>query len=201
MQNVLFHWDRENITPRLLIAVGSVTLTWAMIDTDISRALLLFWCQDKPDEPPPRSFDRRIASLMRYAEALYVNEPDERRTFRWYAQRLKQANGLRDSVAHGQPGKITKGRRTYFGLMVPQPSGRTQYVPMKISDVERLAETLGNLHAETVVVSHALWAAQTASSPNRQSFSQIHGKWTKLTKENRSPRLPRWHPPPSTFRG
>ena len=84
--------------------------------------------------------------------------------------------------------------------MVPYPAKFSNYVPMTIIELLGLAYTISFLHAETIAVSSALWAAQAAASPNKH-FSQVDGKWMQLTMENRSPRLPRTHTPPATFRG
>ena len=182
------------------MAVGSITLDWAMIDHDVTNMVQYFWHEKNPGETIPRPFDKRIRHLRGFADTVYADEPDEWIVFRWYLQRLKTANGKRDAIAHGMPGIITKGKRNYRGLMVPYPSKPTEYVPMTIKDLLGLVDTLSHLHAETATVSSALWAAQAASSPNKH-FSQVRGKWTRLTKENRSPMLPRDHLPPSTFRG
>ena len=200
MTGTTFHWQRKDITPRLLMAVGAVTLQWAMIDAEITKMVQLFWFRQNPNRPPPRSFDRRIKNLLVFAATLYTDEPDEHLVFKWYAQRLKTANGLRDDITHGIPGKITKSSHTYDGLMVPKPSGSTKYVPMKVGDIESLAHELTELHRETIEVSGALWAAQAASSPDIKVW-QDRGAWTRLTKDNRSPMLPRWNPPPPTFQG
>ena len=200
MSEVSFHWERKNITPPLLMAVGSITLDWAMIDHDVTRMIQSFWYEKHPRKTIPRPFDKRSRFLRDFADTVYADEPDEWIVFRWYLQRLKDANGKRDALAHGMPGMVIKGKRKYRGLMVPHPAKSATYVPMTIREVVGLAATILNLHAETSAVSTALSMAQAASSPNKH-FSQVDGKWTQLTKENRSPILPRMVPLPPTFRG
>lgn len=201
MSAINFHWQRQDVTPRLLLAVGAVTLEWAMIDFEIIRMVQAYWADKCPGKQIPRAFDKRIAFLRNLGDSVYGDEPDEWIVFRWFLQRLKTSNGRRDAIAHGLPGKITKGKRTYRGLMVPRSSGAPRYVPMTTVEIEHLAETFRDLLIETSLVAHALSLAYVAASPNRRQYSQVRGKWTRLTKDNRDHMLPRFHPPPATFRG
>ena len=153
---VSFRWARKDITPPLLMAVGSIILDWAMIDNEVTKMVNLFWHKKHPGEKIPQPFDKRIRHLRDFADTVYADEPDEWIVFRWYLQRLKDANGKRDAIAHGMPGMITKGKRKYRGLMVPHPSKPTTYVPMTVKDVVRLSETILTLHAETSTISRAL---------------------------------------------
>lgn len=200
MSSTSFHWFAENITPNFKRAVGSIVLSWAMIDADLSRTALLFWQHDHPNERKPARFARRVRFLLDFAAALYVDEPDEHLLFKWYVQRLRTVGGHRDNIAHGIPGTITRGKRSYQGLWVPSTFGPDNYVPMKISELGKFALELEQMHFETIGVTAALWAAQVASSPNKQ-FRQVDGVWTQITRENRSPRLPRFVPLPPTFLG
>ena len=200
MTSTQFHWQHDDITPPLATAVGHVILQWAMIDPEVTKMLALFWARHHPSEHPPKPFNRRVAQLMRFAADLYADEPDEHLLFKWYIQRLRMASGKRDDIAHGIPGKITKGKRTFVGLMVPKPVGKTRFVPMMLKDITKLASELESFHLETIQVSTALWTAQAASSPDTRVW-QDRGEWTLLTKDNRSPKLPRSNPLPPTFRG
>jgi hypothetical protein len=148
-QSITFEMRAENITPQLLINIGLITLNWAMIDNQITDILDHFWLEKHPQEKMPRAFDKRIEHLQECATDLYgKRDPGELRIFKWYAQRLKDANGLRDCIAHGMPGKITKPGATFEGLMVPKPSHPTKYIPMTPNAIAqltvRLRELLGN---------------------------------------------------------
>lgn len=192
------------MTPDLLMAVGAVVLEWAMIDDAVTKTLELFWFHHRPEERIPRSFDRRVGHLLEFGDALYANEysneVEERRLFRWFIQRLRTANGRRDDIAHGIPGTITIGKkRPAKGLRIPFPSRLHRYVFVKLEHVKALAIELQQLHVECTNVSSALWAAFTASLPNRRSWSDRNGVWTLLTKENRQYRMPSSIPVPATF--
>ena len=50
MSTVNFHWERKNITPRILMAVGSITLDWAMIDDDVTKMVQYFWPEKYPEK-------------------------------------------------------------------------------------------------------------------------------------------------------
>jgi hypothetical protein len=100
------------MTPRLLSAIGSAVIYWAMIDHRIIEVCEFAWRTSHPGERVPRSFDIRIAGLKEIAASIYKNEPDEYRIFSWYVQRLRTLNGRRDDLAHGLPGKVTKKGRT-----------------------------------------------------------------------------------------
>ena len=197
-----FRWTIESITPRLLQTVGYIILEWSMIDHEVTRMCELFWFNAHPGEKLSRRFDRRVTILKDFVKELYTkeypNEPDEYRIFAWYLQRLKTSNGKRDALAHGLPGTITEGRRKFEGLMVPEPSRNARFVQMSLTDIDKLAEEMRNLHIETIQVSTAISKAQAAASPNK-SAGLIDGVWTQLTKENRSPKLPRGNLPPPTF--
>jgi hypothetical protein len=200
---ILFHWHYENITPRLVIAVGTIILEWAMIDAEVTSMLRLFWTRKRDNERPPKSFDRRVKNLIEFADDLYGNvlaEPDEQRVFRWYIQRLRCASGRRDDIAHGMPGTITQHGRTYEGLQVPHPVGSTRFVPFSTDDIIRFVGDVMALHHETREVSHALYLALMAASPGTLRVQTPDG-FLPVTKENRGLKLPRWQPPPPTFRG
>jgi hypothetical protein len=198
MSQITFHWQASEQTPELLTAVGLVTLTWARIDWTITNILELFWRDNKAGQPMPRSFDQRIAYLEEFLTPLYHTEPDELRTFLWYLQRLKTANGNRDDVAHGIVGKITKGSRTYSGLMVPFPSKETKYPAFNLDQIKKLGRRLEDLETETAHVSSALREVREASLPNIRVWRDPDG-WLRPTMENRTRRLPRKHLPPPTF--
>ena len=198
--SVSFHWRRDAISQRLLLAVGSIMLDWSMIDHEITKMVEMFSRAEGSDERIPRDFKKRSPLLRGFTDKLYADEQDEWLIFRWYLQRVRQASRKRADIAHGMPGTITKGRRTYEGLMVPFPSKTPDYVPMTMPQIVGLANELRSLLDETILVSSAVGIAHIAASPQK-SFSQVDGVWTQLTRDNRSPRLPRDHPPPLTFRG
>lgn len=201
MAQTTFHWKLSDITPELLMAVGAVTLNWAQADNSITQILQIFWANDRPNERMPRSFDKRVDNLVEFVEPLLASEPDELRVFRWYIQRLRDANGKRDSISHGIPGTITKNGRTFQGLMVPHPSKRTIHIPLPPDDISDVAKTIGGLWEETIIGVYpaliALWQAASGNIRTRQSPDE----WKQVTMDNRSPRLPRSCPPPPTFQG
>jgi hypothetical protein len=201
MTNIHFQARYEWMTPRLQAAVGRVIIEWAGIDASVTEICDRFWPDVHPREGIPRPFVRRSKELKDYGRSLYLDklqEPDEWRTFAWYVQRLRTLNDQRDDIAHGQPGLITKNGKQFEGLMVPYPSRETKFVEQTVLDIEELAETLQAIRNETGQVRHAFWLAHEAASPDRQVWQARNG-WTQLTKENRSPMLPRWHHPPATF--
>ncbi len=195
-----FHWMRKSITAELLQAVGGVTLWWAMVDAAVTDMVRIFWHNKHPDQPIPKPFDRRIRNLRDFAAELLAAEPEELRLFRWFLQRVKAANGERDAVAHGTLGTVKQHGREYSALMVPKPSGTTNYVPMTPDKITKLAETIDALHSEATHVQSALIVALNASSQDKH-HSLVDGKWTLLTWGNRNPRMPTDHPPPATFQG
>lgn len=199
MAKTEFHWQRSDITPDFLMAVGGVTLNWAQVDNEVTRILQPFWFDAHPEKRMPRSFDKRVGNLVKIVEPLYADEPEERRIFKWYIQRLKDANGQRDNIAHGIPGTITKGGRTFQGLMVPYPSREPTYAPKPLDDVAALAKTIDALWRETLDVTAALYAVRNAASGNIRVWQNPDG-WSLVTMDNRSPRLPLTIPPPPTFR-
>ena len=194
-----FHWHSDWMTPRLLSAIGSAVIYWAMIDHRIIEVCEFAWRTSHPGERVPRSFDIRIAGLKEIAASIYKNEPDEYRIFSWYVQRLRTLNGRRDDLAHGLPGKVTKKGRTYDGIKIPFPSRDTKYSELTVEDIEELAEDLKAMEGETYQVSMALLQALQASSGNISIWQDPDG-WAPLTKDNRSPKLPRENLPPPTFR-
>ncbi len=200
MNQTTFHWQATDETPELLMMVGAITLTWSRIDDQITQMLLPFWFDDRPTQGIPRSFDRRIGALVEIVSPLYANEPDELRQFQWYVQRLRNANGQRDQIAHGIPGTITKNGRTFWGLVISFPSRETKYISKSIASIEKLVKSLYDLHFETVQVHYALIALRNASSGNVSTWKKPGG-WTPVTMENRSPKLPRLSSPPPTFHG
>lgn len=197
MSVINFHWKRSDITPDLLMAVGAVMLNWSMVDDQISNALIPFWVDAKPNERIPRSFDRRINGLVDLISPFYSGEPDEYRIFMWFIQRIKDANGRRDNIAHGIPGTITKKGRTYKGLMIPEHSREATYSPMPFNKITELAETIDELITECGSVTSALWAVRSASRSER-IWRESDG-WKTVTMDNRSPKLPCLRTPPQTF--
>lgn len=198
MNQTTFHWQQSDMTPELLELIGWVTIQWSIIDNEVTRILEPFWLKNTPNERMPRSFDKRIQHLTDSVRPLYADEPEEERTFLWFVHRLKDVNGRRDQLAHGIPGTIKKGRREYVGLMVPFPSNRTKYVPMSLAQIKKLASALTQIRHETWQVGSAINAVLAASSGNRSVWRDPDG-WTRITMDNRSPMLPRDHPPPPTF--
>lgn len=201
MKNTIqFSWRPEFLTTQLVQDVGSIVLTWAWIDHEISRMCQMFWLKEHPEERLPQSFDTRANILKIFAKALYVpREPAEYRIFVWFIQRIKAANGKRDDLAHGIHGLITKNGRTREGLLVPHPSRKTDYIPMTAAQIGKFNEELSTLNREVKWVGLAFSQAVQATSPHK-SFGLIDGVWTQDTWDNRSPKLPQLIPPPPTFR-
>ena len=196
-----FHWHHEWVTPRLRMAVGDVSLEWAGLDIEITRMCEGCWSRAYPDERGvPRPFDKRQKGLRAFGQFLYASEPDENLIWAWFLERVKNANFKRDDIAHGIPGKVTneKGEQ-YDGLMVPYPSRAPKFIKMSLSDIEALVESLKELRREMTQVSFAFHQALAASSPNTRTWLDPNMS-IPLTMDNRSPKLPRWQPPPPTFR-
>jgi hypothetical protein len=141
-----------------------------------------------------------VDGLRKLAKSLYANEPEEHRLFRWYLHRLAMLDSKRDDIAHGIPGTITRGRFVYEGLMVPFPSKPTRIPQMSVEDIEQLGRDLESMDDETDDVSEAVTQALQASSGNTEVWQEPHG-WTRLTMDNRGPRLPRTNLPPPTWQG
>ena len=106
---------------------------------------------------------------------------------------------MRDAIAHGQPGEISTGKKTYVGLMVPKPSRKTKYVPLPVGHIKKLANQVDSLQNEARWVNSALGQTKSAYDPNVVQHNMIDGVWTRLTTANRSPMLPRWVPPPNNW--
>jgi len=136
----------------MLSAVGTITLEWAFIDAEVTYMCQSFWSNQHPGQMMPRSFDKRSEYLKLYAVTLWRDEPSKQKGFDKYMQRVKTANGKRDDVCHGVPGQITRRGRRYFGLRIVHPSQATRYPDMTVDQLERLAEELGHLAAETINV-------------------------------------------------
>jgi len=201
MADFQFHADFNTITPRLEAAVGRVILEWAVIDDCITQLCHTFWCEAHPNDAVPRPFDKRSKAAKSFAKIMYLDrlkEPDEWVTFAWYIQRLRNLNDKRDDIAHGHPGRITVAGKSFDGLMIPRPWRKTRFEKQSLSDIEQLGEDLRRIRAETLEVSYAFYQAHAASSPNKQAWQDQNG-WKQVTKENRSPKLPRWNVPPPTF--
>lgn len=181
------------------MAVGRVILQWAWIDHDITRMCEFAWWNDFPDQKIPRAFNARVKGLKQVAKRIYKDEPDEYRVFCWFIQRLRNANDRRDDLAHGRPGIASiDGGEEFECLMVPFPSRETKYEPMRVDQIERLHRDLSTITIELRTVSWAFSQALQASSGNISTWQEPDG-WTRLTMANRSPKLPREHPPPPTF--
>ena len=202
MTNIKFEARYEWMTPRLQTAVGRVIIEWAGVDHELTTLCENFWVDVHPNDKISRSFETRSRSAKDYGKILYLEklqEPEEWRFFAWYIERLRDLNNQRDDIAHGQPGLITRNEKQFEGLMVPRPSKETRFVESTVSDIEILADKLGQLRGEASQVAHAFWAAHVAASPHRQAWRAQNG-WQQITKDNRSPMLPRWNVPPLTFR-
>lgn len=198
MSQITFHWEAKDQTPELLAAIGLVIVTWTRIDNEITRILEPFWSVQKPEERMPRPFDQRITILREIVTPFYNAEPDELRAFLWYLERLKSANGNRDNISHGIAGKITKGRKTFPGLMVAFPSKATKHISYSLEQIQKLGARLEELEGETVHVSAALRAVYETSLPDRRVW-RASGGWSRPTMETRTDRLPRYHAPPPAF--
>src|SRR3546814_16541944 len=98
-----------------------------MIDDQITRALLPFWLDQFPQMRMPRSFDRRINPLVDTVKPLYAPEPAEYRTFMWFIHRIKDANGQRDNIAPGLPGKVERRGGKFRGLQEPYPRSQERH--------------------------------------------------------------------------
>jgi hypothetical protein len=181
------------------IAVGSVSIEWAIVDDCITQILWSLWFYEhQQTERPPRSFDRRIAELKRLVKLLDQNEPDEFRTYAWFDQRLRTANGKRDNIAHGVPGRMTKNGKEYEALQIPFPSQVIpKYAHSTIDDVEDLAVELKELCLEASSIHVAIWAALVASSQNISNGPAPYG--LKPVGPDSRPMLPRDNLPPPTF--
>jgi hypothetical protein len=199
-ETIRFEWRVEYLTHELLINLGFIIIKWAWIDHEITQMCESFWFSEHPDKQLPQSFSKRATILQGFVADLYLTrEPDEYRIFAWYLQRVRTVNGKRDNLAHGRFGKITRRGRTYDALSVPVPSGANKYIPMSMKAIERLAEEINDLLSETPEVSYALSRARAASSSREIHRALVDGEWTQLTWDNRSPKLPRRHLPPSTW--
>jgi hypothetical protein len=199
-ERIEFHWTTEYVTPLVVTSVGSIIIQWAWLDHEITSMCQLFWRTSHPDEALPQSFSNRADILQQFAADLYLSrEPEEYRIFAWFLQRVRSANGQRDDLAHGQYGMITKGGRKYEGLMVPIPSGSYKYPQMSMKKMQTLAEEIPELLREASQVSYALYKARAAASSQETHREQVDGVWTRLTWDNRNPKLPRWRPPPPTW--
>lgn len=199
-ETVQFEWQYEYLTPQLINYVGFIVIKWAWLDHEITRMCETFWFNTHPDDRLPQSFSNRADILQQFAADLYLTrEPEEYRVFAWYLQRVRTVNGKRDDLAHGQHGKITKRGRTYEGLAVPSPGGNVKYIPMSIRAIENLVREIDDLLRESSAVSWALYRARAAAAPNEKHRELVDGVWTLLTWDNRSPKLPRWRLPPSTW--
>ncbi|MFZ5717384.1 MAG: hypothetical protein ACOY3N_31530 [Bradyrhizobium sp.] len=182
------------------IAVGNVTIQWAVIDHLVTQMLWHLWFYEHSQaERPPRSFDRRIAELKRLTKILYQNEPDEFRTYSWFDQRIRSANGRRDDITHGIPGVMSKNGKEYEVLHIQFPSQiMPKYSHSSVESVEQLAEELKALYLEAVNVFYAISTALVASSQNTVTGPAPYGLKPAIPG-NRSPRLPRENLPPPTF--
>jgi len=193
-------WSRDAITPDLVTAVGIVTLEWARVETTLMRMLLTLMSGRRVTERDPFSFDNRMRLMGELADALFERDEEERRLFRWFVARVKNLNGLRDSITHGIPGMLTVNGRTFPGLFLLKPSGKVMGIPMTQKAVEILGTRLVRLGDETGAVHSAIIAALNASTPGLQVM-RPGGGWMKPDWESRSPKLPRWVSVPSTFQG
>ena len=202
MTSVSFQWSIDVITPRLQQAVGSISLYWALIEWQFIRICEDFHRLIDENEKLPRAFDRRADIVLDDARSFYAkeypDEPSEFRQFSWFMQRLKSANGRRDAVIHGMPGKVTKNGRTYDGIHVPFPSQSAKQVSISLEDIYRLDVEIWQLYAETCRVSLATSRAISAASPDT-IVEQTPDGYVQLTKANRSPKLAQEPPPPPTF--
>lgn len=198
MTDVNFHWTHDAMTPRLLAAVGQVVVYWAMIDARITEMCGIFWHKEHPGQGIPRAFNAWTKQLKAYAAKLYADEPGEFRIFAWYIERLRAHNKKRNDLAHGTPGRVTRDGKQFDGLMVPFPSRGTKFVSMTVNDIEQLGQELIQFNGETCFVSGALVMAHNVASPDIQVWQGPDAS-ILVTKEHRSPKLPRWHPPPPTF--
>ncbi len=196
---VTFKWSLQNITPELEQRVGHIILQWAMIDHQIVDTASLVWPYIHPGQRPPNQFTKRVNLLLDYAKRLYANEPEELLIFGWFIQRLKQAGGIRDAIAHGQPGIIGQHGREYPGLMVPEAGRGNRYVPLSEEKIADLCKTLDAMVWEATEVRVAFCEAHIASLPNKLQ-RLTDGEWKTVTMDNRSPKLPQRHRPPPTFR-
>lgn len=195
-----FQWRAEWITPRLVSAVGRAVLEWTMIDEELTRTCVTFWNEEHPGRSIPWPFEPRVEKLESYVRKLLATEPTELRQFGWLIQRLRKANSRRNDIVHGRPGVIGENRDEGFeGIYVPHPSA-PRYVPLTVAELETYCEELRMLGIETRETARGIWAADTASSSTKGSWSDVGGVWTKLTWENR-PRIPQWdwNRPPEEF--
>lgn len=200
MSQIAFHYNPAWITDRMRIAIGNVSIQWALVDNTITQVLWSLWFYEHAQtERPPRSFDRRIAELKRLAKILYQNDPDELRQYSWFDQRIRTANGKRDNVAHGIPGRMTKDGKEREALEIQFPSQIIpRYAHSTIEDVEELAVELGSLYMEAAMVHAAIGAALVASSQNILNGPAPYGL-KPVAPGVRNPMLPRDNIPPPTF--
>ncbi len=197
-----FHWKHDQISDRLLVAVGAVVLEWAKIDNRIIDITRRFWMHYRLDEIIPRSFDARRKRLKQFGKTLYENEPEEYLYFSWFLTRLSDANGFRDDICHGIPGTVTKRGRNFECLQISHPSKETRHTPVSIGKIERFRKKLSDLDVEASDVSWAVSQALTASLRNTSVWQDDdnHRGWILITPENRSPMLPKSVLPPPSFR-
>jgi hypothetical protein len=198
MSQTTFQWQASEQTPELLGAIGLIITTWARIDWRVTQTLEPFWLGAKPNDQMPRSFDQRITNLEELATPVFKSAPSDLRTFLWFLQRLKTANGQRDSVTHGIVGQITKNNRTYYGIMIPHPSKKTKYPWFSLEQIHKLGARLSDLEMEIGAVSGVLSDARNASTPGFRAW-RIGDGWLKPGAENYTPNLPQDHRPPATF--
>lgn len=191
-------WSRDAITPELITAVGIVTLEWARVETTLTRMLLTLMGNRRVTERPPFPFDNRMRLMAELGGALFQRDEEEQRLFRWFVARVKNLNGLRDSITHGVPGVLTVNGRTSPGLFLLKPSGKVMGIPMTQKAVEILGTRLLQLGDEAGAVYSAIIAALNASTPGLQVM-RPGGGWITPDWESRTPKLPRWIPVPSTF--
>lgn len=196
---IRFAWKSEWITPGLRTVVGSIVLEWAMLDAETTRLCEIFWIHHHPQDALPRPFDRRVRILRDFAANIYAQEPAEFLTFAWFLQRLKTANGHRDHIAHGLPGRITRHGREFAGLLVPHPSSDDRYIPMTLKGIRSLYEEICSLHREASAIAYPLYAAQHYALFGKP-VRQVENGSMPATVHSRSPMLPRFSTPPATFR-
>lgn len=194
-----FHWKLSDIDDQFIHTVGRIVIAWMPLDEAITEMCRAFVNTALPEKLMPKSFDGRVKFLGHYAKIMYANEPDEWRIFAWFLQRLKSSNGHRDAVVHGRFGMITKNGRSYEGLLVPNPTSPTATIPMTKANLLSLASELEALAREGLDVRFALTMAQSAYG-SAIHHSMESGVWTRLTVENRKPRMPRSNVPPAGFK-
>lgn len=194
-------WKAENMTPRLLTAIGAIVIQWSMIDHEITHMCENWWGKAFPGESVPRPFGRRLDGLRVLAEKVYFRDPAEHRIFRWYLHRLSEFSSKRDDISHGLPVKALHPYKKYEydALKIPFPSKPTKFKKMDVEKMENLRNALIAFYSETIQVSLAFSQAQQASL--RHILVAPKRRGLQLQSRARNPKLPQLHPPPSTWQG